>query len=252
MSEYLPWFRKDTGDQIKVRHLFNHSHGIPYLRYDKLPYRNRLGKVAFFKAHYSEDLAFVPGQGFLYGDGFDILAAIIEEITERSFEELLNERILHPLQMNDSGIWHVSQNIPRMATNYQTSLARKSEVLYELPLNGSSALYGTAEDLLKWQRALAEGRLLPPEYQQEMWRVQIDFGRPYGYGFDISEMEFAGQKKKLVWHEGGASAILLWVLDDDKLVVLLNNFNGENYRVALEILKILYGCPHQSEIRRSD
>lgn len=243
VTDYLPYFRKDTGSRIKVRHLFSHSHGLPYASYHRLPYRNRLDKEAFFKAYYSEDLAFEPGHGFLYGDGFDLLAAIIEVVAQKPFESLMQERIFTPLQLTETGFWHASANIKRMATNYRESLRLKSEPLYEMPLNGSCALYSTVGDLFKWQRALAENRLLPREYQDQMFRVQVNFGRPYGFGFDVSELEFAGRRKRVVWHEGGASAILLWSLDDDKVVILLNNFNGENLRVGREIMNILYGGP---------
>jgi len=243
VSDYLPYFRKETGTRIKVRHLFSHSHGIPYVSYDRLPYRNRLGQEAFFKAYYSADLAFEPGRGFLYGDGFDVLAAIIEVVAGEPFESLLQKRILAPLQLTETGFWHAATNIKRMATNYRENLQLKSEPLYEMPLNGSCALYSTVGDLFKWQRALAENRLLAKEYQDEMFRVQVNFGRPYGMGFDVAELEFAGQRKRIAWHEGGASAILFWSRDDDKVVILLNNFNGENYRVSREIMDILYGGP---------
>ena len=246
VTDYLPYFRKETGSKIRVRHLFSHSHGIPYVSYDRLPYRNRLDKEAFFKTYYSQDLAFEPGRGFLYGDGFDILAAIIEEVSQKPFETLMRERIFEPLQLRETGFWHASANIKRMAANYRTSLELKSEPLYETPLNGSCALYSTVGDLFKWQRALAENRLLTKEYQDRMFQVQVDFGRPYGLGFDVSELEFAGQKKRVVWHEGGASAIFFWALDDDKLVILLNNFNGENYKVSREIMNILYGGSSQT------
>ena len=174
------------------------------------------------------------------------MAAIIEEVSQKPFETLMRERIFEPLQLRETGFWHASANIKRMAANYRTSLELKSEPLYEMPLNGSCALYSTVGDLFKWQRALAENRLLTKEYQDRMFQVQVDFGRPYGLGFDVSELEFAGQKKRVVWHEGGASAIFFWALDDDKLVILLNNFNGENYKVSREIMNILYGGRSQT------
>lgn len=242
VADYLPFFRKDTGERIKVRHLFCHTHGIPYVSYNRLPYRNKLDKEAFFKAYYSDDLLFEPGTGFAYGDGFDVLAAIIEVVSGKPFESLMSERIFEPLNMGDTGFWHAGRNIRKMAVNYRDNLDSRAESLYEMPLNGSCALYSTVDDLYKWQRALMENRLLPRKYQDEMLRVQVDFGRPYGYGFDLSEVDFCGRKRKLVWHEGGNSALLSWVTEDDLLVILLNNVGGENVRVGREIMDILYGC----------
>lgn len=243
VAEYLPYFRKDTGERIAVRQLFCHTHGIPYVSYNRLPYRNKLDKEAFFKAYYSEDLLFEPGSDFAYGDGFDVLAAIIETVSGKAFEQLMRERIFEPLDMNDTGFWHAGRNVGRLAVNYRDSLDAKAETLYEMPLNGSCALYSTVDDLYKWQRALADNRLLPRKYQDEMLRVQVDFGRSYGYGLDVSEIDVGGRKRKVVWHEGGNSALLLWATEDDKLVILLNNIGGENLRVGREILAVLYSEP---------
>jgi CubicO group peptidase (beta-lactamase class C family) len=239
LIDFLPWFRRDSGERILIRHLFSHTHGIPYVSYNSLPYRNKLDKAAFMKAHYSQDLAFEPGQGFAYGDGFDILAAVIEKVSGRDFEALLKERILIPLEMKNTGFWHARLNIPKRATDYTDSLEYKAEPLYEMPLNGSCALHSTVDDLFKWYLALRGNRLLEKRFQDEMIRVQADFGRPYGFGFDVEDTGKGAERRRLVWHEGSASTLFLWSVDDDLLVVLLNNRYGDNLRIGREILAIL-------------
>ena len=224
--EYLPYFRKDTGRRVTVHHLLCHTHGIPYVSYNKLPYRNKLSKEDFFREYYSGDLEFEPGKGFKYSDGFDILAAIVEVVSGKPFEALMQERIFDPLEMKDSGFYHVKRNIQRHATDYADSIDVKSEALYELPLNGSSALYSTVDDLFRWDRALAENRLLSRRFQDMMFSVQADFGRPYGYGYDIAELDFGRQKKKMAWHEGSGSAIIFRSLEDGNLVILSNTISS--------------------------
>ncbi len=243
--DYLPYFRKDTGERITIHQLLCHTHGIPYVSYNKLPYRNKLAKEAFFLEYYGVDLEFAPGSSFKYSDGFDILAAIVEVVSGRPFETLMQERIFDPLGMKDSGFVHVSRNIRKHASDYSDSLAVKGEALYELPLNGSSALYSTVDDLFRWDRALAENRLLAKRFQDMMFSVQADFGRPYGYGFDIAELDFGQQKKRVAWHEGSGSAIIFRSLADGNLVILLNNILGENVLVSREIMNILYDLPCQ-------
>lgn len=238
LIDYLPWFRKDTGEKIRIRHLFSHSHGIPYVSYNRLPYRNKLDKIEFMKAHYFQDLAFEPGQGFEYGDGFDILAAVIEAVSKKPFEQLMKERILEPLQMADTGFWRARENIVRHAADYADSLNHKAEALYEMPLNGSCALHSTVDDLFKWYMALRGNVLIAQSFRDQMTRVQVDFGRPYGFGFDVAD-SFAGKtERKVVWHEGGASALFLWAIDEDRLVVLLNNVHGDNLRIGGEVLAL--------------
>lgn len=248
--DYLPYFRKDTGSVITVHQLLCHTHGIPYVSYNKLPYRNKLSKEAFFREYYSGDLEFSPGSGFAYGDGFDILAAIVEVVSGRPFEALMQERIFDPLGMKDSGFLHSRRNTRRHASDYAASLDVKGEPLYELPLNGSSALYSTVDDLFRWDRALAENKLLAKRFQEMMFSVQADFGRPYGYGFDVAELDFGGRKRKVAWHEGSGTAIIFRSLEDGNLVILLNNILGENVQVSRQIMNILYDLPYQA-VRRS-
>jgi CubicO group peptidase (beta-lactamase class C family) len=243
--DYLPYFRKDTGERITVHQLLCHTHGIPYVSYNKLPYRNKLSKEAFFREYYGVDLEFAPGSNFRYSDGFDILAAIVEVVSGRPFETLMQERIFDPLGMKDSGFYHVRRNIRKHASDYTDSLDVKGEALYELPLNGSSALFSTVDDLFRWDRALAENRLLSKRFQDMMFSVQADFGRSYGYGFDIAELDFGRQKKKVAWHEGSGTAIIFRSLEDGNLVILLNNILGENFLVSREIMNILYDLPWQ-------
>jgi CubicO group peptidase (beta-lactamase class C family) len=250
--DYLPYFRMDTGRRITVHHLMCHTHGIPYVSYNRLPYRNKLSKVDFFKEYYSGDLEFEPGSGFKYSDGFDIVAAIVEVVSGKPFESLMQERIFGPLGMKDTGFYHVSRNIRKHASDYAESTDVKGEALYELPLNGSSALYSTVDDLLKWDRALAGNKLLSKPVQDMMFRVQADFGRPYGYGYDIAEMDFAGRKKKIVFHEGSGCAIISRSLEDDNLVILLNNILGENISLSREIMNILNGLPARAVHRSAD
>jgi CubicO group peptidase (beta-lactamase class C family) len=250
--EYLPYFRKDTGSRVTVHHLLCHTHGIPYVSYNRLPYRNKLSKEDFFKEYYSGDLEFEPGKGFKYSDGFDILAAIIEVVSGKPFESLMQERVFDPLKMKDTGFYHVSRNVRQHASDYAQSTDVKGEALYVLPLNGSSALYSTADDLFKWDRALAENKLLSKRTQDMMFRVQADFGRPYGYGYDVAEMDFGGRKNKIVFHEGSGSAIIFRSLEDGNLVILLNNILGENLSVSREIMNILYGLPARVVQRSAD
>jgi CubicO group peptidase (beta-lactamase class C family) len=244
--DHLPYFREDTGGRITVHQILCHTHGIPYVCYNKLPYRNKLSKEAFFREYYSGDLEFEPGSGFAYGDGFDILAAIVEVVSGRPFEALMQERIFDPLGMKDSGFLHARRNTRKHASDYADSLAVKGEPLYELPLNGSSALFSTVDDLFRWDRALAENKLLAKRFQDMMFSVQADFGRPYGYAFDIAKLDFGGRKRKVVWHEGSGSAIIFRSLEDGHLVILLNNILGENVLVSREIMNILYGLPFQA------
>jgi CubicO group peptidase (beta-lactamase class C family) len=112
ISDYLPYYRKDTGRRVIIAELLSHTSGIP----DFLSQPSFLGGSAS-RAHYgvqefatqycSGDLLFAPGTRFGYSNsGYFLLGAMLEQVSGSSFERLLQDRILTPLKMKDSGYVH--------------------------------------------------------------------------------------------------------------------------------------------------
>src|SRR6266536_2917387 len=108
LTDYLPEYRKDTGDKVTVRNLLSHTSGIP--SYTSLPgfiqnqTRDPYTVSAFVKKYTSGDLEFEPGSKFSYDNsGYFLLGAIIERVTGKPYEEALKQRIFDPLGMKDSG-----------------------------------------------------------------------------------------------------------------------------------------------------
>ncbi len=109
-----PWFSQlPNADEIRVRHLLSHSAGIG-------DYPSRLGFVFSMvgrvlrhgSAYYEpEELIrftlgrrplFPAGEGFRYTDiGYLVLGRLIEAASGRQYYELLDERILTPLQLDE-------------------------------------------------------------------------------------------------------------------------------------------------------
>src|SRR5688572_12291329 len=106
ITDYLTDYRKDTGDKVTIHQLLNHTSGIPdYKNVTSNPY----SAVDFVKKHVSGDLEFEPGSKYKYNNGgYSILGAIIEKVTGKSYETVLQERILKPLGMTNSGYAHHS------------------------------------------------------------------------------------------------------------------------------------------------
>ena len=105
LTDYLPDYRKDTGDRITIHQLLNHTSGIP--SYTGLPKffqeisRNPYSVSDFIKKFASGDLEFEPGTKFNYNNsGYFLLGAIVERVTGKPYERALKERILDPVGMN--------------------------------------------------------------------------------------------------------------------------------------------------------
>ncbi len=131
-------------------------------------------------------LAFTPGSSWQYGTSADVLAAVIEVISERKFSEFLDEEIFMPLGMRDTGFWVPEEKQDRLAKTYETVVlpdGRKDMILYKgnhLGIRndmmqspayeaGGAGLVSTLDDYMKFAgMLLGEGffdgvRILQPE-----------------------------------------------------------------------------------------
>jgi len=254
LSDYLPYYRKDTGSQVTIHQLLTHSSGIP--SYTSIPNffeeisRDPYPVEEFVKKYCSGDFEFEPGSRYLYNNsGYFLLGAILEEITGKTYEEVLSEKIFAPLGMENSGYDKHSPIIPNRATGYSSTFEGYVNAPYldmSLPYAAGS-LYSTAEDLYLWDQALYTDKLLSARMKELMFTPHI---ANYGYGWGIRQKSLPDSKEKLtsIAHGGGINGFNTMIerLTDDKdLIVLLNNTPGANLgQMSDAIIRILYGKPY--------
>lgn len=254
LSDYLPYYRKDTGNQVTIHHLLTHSSGIP--SYTSIPNffedisRDPYPVEDFVKKYCSGDLEFEPGSRFLYNNsGYFLLGAIIESVTEKPYEEVLKEQIFDPLGMNDSGYDRHSPIIPHRASGYSITFDGYLNAPYldmSLPYAAGS-LYSTVEDLYLWDQALYTEKLLSAKTKELLFTPYI---QGYGYGWGIREKSLPDSEVKLtsISHGGGINGFNTWIeriIDDKQLIVLLNNTPRARLdQMSDAIIRILYDKPY--------
>lgn len=254
ITDYLPDYRKDTGDKVTIHHLLNHTSGIP--SYTSRPdfsadiSRNPYVVADFVKKFASGDLQFEPGSKFSYNNsGYSLLGAIIEKVTGKSYETVLNERILKPLGMTNSGYEHHSTLLQKRASGYQKTPDGFVNAAYldmSIPYAAGS-IYSTVEDLFKWDQSLYEDKILSAESKKLMFTPGLG---NYGYGIRITDESIGktDQKTKIIGHGGainGFNSLILRAVEKQQTVIILDNVNlGQHHgRIALSIIGILNGQP---------
>jgi len=66
-----------------------------------------------------QTLEFEPGERFAYSNsGYVLLGCIVEKASGRSYEQFMQEFVLKPLGMKDSGCDHFQTILPHRATGY--------------------------------------------------------------------------------------------------------------------------------------
>jgi hypothetical protein len=102
-----PWLPPSTyADKITLRHLLSHSSG--------------LGDDPLFK---NKRIVFEPGTDFLYsGLGAEYARETIEQVTEKSLEEMAREMVFNPLGMSKSSFVNETSVMAHMANGHMRYL----------------------------------------------------------------------------------------------------------------------------------
>jgi CubicO group peptidase (beta-lactamase class C family) len=257
LTDYLPDYRRDIGDKVTIHHLLTHTSGIP--SYTEEPdffpdvSRDPYGVDEFVQLFCSGDLQFEPGSQFRYNNsGYFLLGAIIEKITGKTYETVLQERILQPLNMTGTGYDRHAPLIPNRASGYSRTFDRYVNAEYldmSLPYAAGS-MYATVEDLYLWDQALYTEKLLSKKYKEIMFKPHFPaMGGHYAYGWTIRYLPVGTTADSVltVSHGGGINGfntLILRVVQPKHLIVLFNNTPGANLgAMAQGIINILYGQP---------
>jgi CubicO group peptidase (beta-lactamase class C family) len=133
-----------------------------------------------------------------------MLALIAEKVSGRSYDGMLQTKLLDPLGLKETGVDHPARVLPRRASGYVpdgTGLA-PAPYLEMSWTHGSGGMYSTVGDMQKWVQAMSGGRVLPDATVQKMW--QADKG-PYGYGWQVLASWPPAFGRPLVLHAGGVN-----------------------------------------------
>jgi CubicO group peptidase (beta-lactamase class C family) len=200
---------------INVHHLFTHTSGFTYGEtgepIDEIYQASGLEKVDsladFITGLAALPLVREPGHMFEYGFSTDILARVVEVVSGQLFDRFLQERILEPLGMMDTGFIVDDTKRDRLAKVYehgkggdlQPVNSFEFEVIEgrkKFPMGGSG-LFSTIEDYSRFGQMLCNGgelngvRILGRKTFDQMTVDHLGnkpvVNRPFteGYGFGL-------------------------------------------------------------------
>jgi len=238
ISTYLPDYPKKNGDVITIHHLLTHSSGTPNMTsfpgFVKDIMRNAYSPVQLVKLFGDSTLQFKPGERFDYSNsGYILLGYIIEKVTGKSYEQVLQENIFTPLRMTNTGYDHNRTLFKNRARGYEKNGRRyvNADFIDMSVPYAAGSMYSTVEDLYLWDQALYGTQLLRKENMELLFTKHIQAGGSYGYGWFIGETPLGNTAERIatVGHGGGINGFntqITRILSDKSLIVLLNNTGG--------------------------
>ena len=256
ITTYLPDYPKTSGDIITIHHLLTHTSGIPnYTAFPKFmddESRNPYTPEEFVGKFADKELEFTPGEKFSYSNsGYFLLGVLIEKVSGKSYEEMLQDKIFDPLNMTGTGYDNHGDILKNRATGYEKQGGKYVNSKYldmTIPYSAGS-MYSTVDDLYKWDQALYTTTLLPKEYMTMYFKPNISaFGNThYAYGWAVGYDKIGSSKDSIytISHGGGINGFntnISRATSDKSLVVLLNNTGGAPLNeITIAIRGIMHG-----------
>ena len=251
---------------VTVRHLLTHTSGIPDY-FDDADWFIRIWKeekrvpgndeILRFLRETKAKPYFAPGEGLNYSNtGYNLLALLVERLSGVPYEEFLQKNIFEPSGMSSTRCCHIRRDgIPfenfARATVFEdgkyvadVDSAEDGDVVAFDGLNGDDYVYTNIFDMLRWDRALREGKVLTSEEQQIMYTpgrlnngedAVYDEGDGLGYGFGWG-VEHDEKYGLIVSHSGGMPGVDSWFerfIDADRVLVILANRDYRDVRAYL-------------------
>jgi CubicO group peptidase (beta-lactamase class C family) len=257
LTDILPEYPADKGRDITVRHLLTHRSGIvgePRVRelerIEKL-YHSRKQMLDLITGF---DLVFEPGTRNEYSNfGYYILGAIIERVSGRSYDELLQEKICTPLGMENTLPDVTGTTYEKRAIGYHYNYFSGPELAPHLDMSfafGCGHLLSNAQDLYRFDQALYGDDLLKDE---ELMRSFFD-----NFGWRSQKVPIGNEGRKIRVSLVNASVNgfkcnMLRFADDEVFITQLTNHKEQNQHIlqgygtsdiASRILAILYDQPY--------
>jgi len=244
---HLPRF--PFGDKVKIIHLLTHTSGLPeFFENPKLQglFPSLRSIDDFLPMTFEQKLkSDAPGKAFAYNSaGFHVLGAIIERVSGRSFKDYIRDEILRPCGMSETSLATLEDVVPNRAVGYvKNSLGVfKTNAYYLIPDIAAAGIQVTAGDLLKFDRALTEGKLLSPAILERMTVPFLE--KNWGIVWRLADID----GRKIAYHggeTGGVSAMFRRYLEDDLTLIVLSNYHRAARPVAAVIEAILFGKPYE-------
>ncbi len=252
--------------QITIRHLLNHTSGLP--DYNQLmdsfwkpdlkpedPRRMIAGNqdVIDLLVDKKPPVLFRPGEKWEYSNtGYLLLATIVERVSGQRFAQFMQENIFEPAGMLSTSVYPYrpgdDPDNPLRVFGFRQDHSNgqlSHDVHYLNKVQGDGGIYSTLEDLHRWDRALYSDKIVSQATLKEAFtpgKLNDGSTTKYGFGWHLRENP-AGELT--VSHGGswlGFQTHIFRNLDkQDCIIVLTNNTSPYVGRVVYALKKLLRG-----------
>lgn len=227
---------------ITPRQLMTHTSGLP----DGVPRRDAL------ESDLDEPLLFAPGTKQSYSnEGYALMGKVMEALSGQPYQAYMQRRVFGPLGLTSTGYYNDFLGRPDYARGYrlidgQLAVAFPRLAVDQIPPGGIAS---NMNDMLAWDTAMRNGRLLSPGAYNAMWTRYTPPGDTHPWNFSCG-WQVRGEGPNVVIAKNGMvagySAMYQMVPSQGVSLIMLWNRSGKDdlWPLADNILFECFGIPH--------
>ncbi len=254
LGQWLPR-QAETHGNITIHQLLNHTSGL--YRYQQKP--EYLSSILAEPARIwtpqeiaeTFDGASECAPGACWGESamdYVLLGMIIEQSTGSSVSQVLRERFLGPMQLDQTYLYPDEPVATDRLAHFWWDLDGSGELIdalaqpADVPLASlssslwaSGAIYATAEDLARWAHALFNAEVLSDTSLAQMLSQGPEIAPGLHYGYSVISEKIG--ESEVFWHSGGAGYASLYysVPESGVTVAVLCNLMVDPKPIAVEL-----------------
>lgn len=234
ISTWLPAYADQPFAAVTVDELLTYASGLSDRDQTEgmTPYQQPLDAAAFVARFGSGPLQSPPGSRFAYKNiDYRLLEQLLEAVEGKPFATLVAERIAAPLGLRDTAVLRSGDLVQRLASAYvvdeadATATLRADPPYFPESFGAAGGMRSTVDDLLRFDTALREQRLLNAQSTATMLRPHEALGY-VAYGFWTYPCSVAGRDTRCAERQGaiqGSNALWLRDLDHGRSFIVLSN-----------------------------
>ncbi len=227
-------------------------------------------KVAAYKSPYSitdfihknipDTLLTKPGTKYLYNNvNYILLGAVIEQVTGKKWKQVLDEMIIQPLGLVNTGVANTDSVISNLAYGYHNysfgslpaSPLRNDGFIYLENYATAAAIYTTPRELFKLHLAIADNKIINKASKALMYTPETALGKVESrdyfetMGSYIASKSFKADQQPVTviqraGNVNGFNAIYLQLPESGETVIIFCNTDANNtYKIADQIVALL-------------
>ncbi|WP_170827466.1 serine hydrolase domain-containing protein [Roseivirga sp. 4D4] len=226
VGSLLPNLEITNAHQITIKHLLQHTTGLK--KESHISYLSANSPEENISKFASKKAKFAPGADINYNNvDYLILGKVIEQVAGRSYLTELNERIITPLEMSNTGLL-VEKELPAdVIPSFEIKRGSKKPELNIHIQNfwAAGSMFSTVSDLLKFTKALKGDSLLGKEAKKSLFESKPSLGYA-ALGCWTFNSPFITGKPRVMERRGGimgSNSVLITSLDGPETLIVLSN-----------------------------